>query len=479
LFVSQGSGEDRPVVFLLHYLGGSAREWEPVVELLDGLRCVAIDLPGFGEASQRIGYSVAEMADFVAEKIRREAPRRWFVAGHSMGAKIAAVLARSSEDGSRSPAGLEGLILLAGSPPGPEPMDEGQRRTMRGWFARGPVENRADAQLYVSNNSSNDLRTEFGERAVADVLRANRAAWVAWLDSGSREDWALRVGVLQTPTLVIAGGEDENLGPAAQHDLMLPHFAHVRLVTLPGAKHLLPLERPHDVARLIADHVASIETERARSKLRAAAYRELIASNRVSSVTRQALLARDKPDDPAYEPAAFDAQAFTILRAVLDRVVPQVASERIDIAARIDQQLNVGTGDGWRFANLPPDAEACRAGLYTLSEEALREHGRDFHEIDGWQQDEMLTRITAGRLGSTGEDSTPPARLTAKQMRAWFEDLRADAVKAYMGHPATLARMGYSGIAYGGDGEPKSGFVRIGIGEREAWEPVCAADLPQ
>jgi hypothetical protein len=62
-------------------------------------------------------------------------------------------------------------------------------------------------------------------------------------------------------------------------------------------------------------------------------------------------------------------------------------------------------------------------------------------------------------------------------MRSWFEDLRADAVKTYMGHPKTLARMGYSGIANGGDGEPKSGFVRVGIGEREAWEPIASADV--
>ncbi len=37
-------------------------------------------------------------------------------------------------------------------------------------------------------------------------------------------------------------------------------------------------------------------------------------------------------------------------------------------------------------------------------------------------------------------------------MRLWFEDVRAQAARLYVAHPATLARMGYSGIGYGGDG---------------------------
>jgi len=38
---------------------------------------------------------------------------------------------------------------------------------------------------------------------------------------------------LQTPTLVVAGANDADLGPDAQRRLMVPHFAYVRLVMLP------------------------------------------------------------------------------------------------------------------------------------------------------------------------------------------------------------------------------------------------------
>ena len=76
----------------------------------------------------------------------------------------------------------------------------------------------------------------------------------------------------------------------------------------------------------------------------------------------------------------------------------------------------------------------------------------------------MLERVAEGRSES--------GRLDSKQMRLWFEDTRSATVRLYVAHPRTLARMGYSGIGYGGDGKPKSGFVRVGANERETWEPL-------
>ncbi|MGT2487637.1 thioesterase II family protein [Methylobacterium oryzae CBMB20] len=86
------------VLFCLHFLGGSARSWERLARALDGtpLTCVPVDLPGFGDAADRPGYSVAAMADHVAEAVRARAPARFGFAGHSMGAKVALALARRS-----------------------------------------------------------------------------------------------------------------------------------------------------------------------------------------------------------------------------------------------------------------------------------------------------------------------------------------------------------------------------------------------
>jgi len=215
---------------------------------------------------------------------------------------------------------------------------------------------------------------------------------------------------------------------------------------LPDAKHLLPLEQPAAVAALIASAATGIVPNRPALPPIGAAYRALIGSARVSARTRAALLDRAGPVSGA--PAALPARAYAVLVAVLDRVVPQ-GEAPIDLAARIDAQLAAGTGDGWRFDALPPDLTAYTDALETLDDQG-------FLDMDGAGQDRLLQHAATGPL----------------PMQRWFEELRGDAAKAYVAHPATMARLGYSGIAYGGDTDRLSGFQALGIGAREPWEPA-------
>lgn len=429
--------------------------------------CVAIDLPGFGEAAAVPGYDVAAMVDHVAAQVRAAAPARWFVAGHSMGAKVALALARRAEDGAAGLEGLAGLVLLAGSPPSPEPMAEDRRRAMIAWIGADDATRRAQAETFIANNVGAPLPDDLTTLAVADVLRTKPAAWRAWLTDGSREDWCARVGVLRSPALILGGSEDSDLGPGAQAALTAPHCAFAHLVTLDGAGHLLPLERPDAVADLIRAHVfAAAPSLPGRPEIDAG-YRALIASERVNGRLREALHDRGRPDDPAYRPAALDAVELAILRAVVDRVLPQPGDVRIDIAARIDARLASGAGDGWRFSALPPDPEAYRAALRSL-DAAAAAGGRRFLARDGDGQDALLRAIEAGTL----PDGTKAA-LDAWALRFWFEDLRADVVRIWLAHPAALARIGFSGIGAGGDGVPTSGFRAVGLDAREVWEPVA------
>ena len=183
-------------------------------------------------------------------------------------------------------------------------------------------------------------------------------------------------------------------------------------------------------------------------------YRALIDSSRVSEGTRCALQAREAPNDPAYQPMALSSEQLSILRAVIGRVLPQPEEARIDLAARLDAQLHAGQGDGWRFAKLPDDGRAYMQGLSVLEREARARHGQGFAELADHLQDELLARAARGDL-----DGAVSGLLNGAQMQLWFEDVRSDAVKLYVSHPATLARMGYSGIGYGGDGDIKPGSI--------------------
>ncbi|MBO1077675.1 alpha/beta hydrolase [Roseomonas haemaphysalidis] len=439
-------------LFCLPFLGGSAREWGAVAAALPAhIHCHPLDLPGFGDAAGQTGYGVAEMADHVAARIRDAAPAgRWLLAGHSMGAKVAAVLARRAVDGDPALRELAGVVTLAGSPPSPEPMAEERRQEMLGWFNGSAEQSATQAARFVDANAAR-LSPEARTLAERDVLRANPAAWRAWLAAGSREDWSGRIGTLPLPALILAGAEDADLGPDAQQRLMVPHYAKPTLRALPGVQHLLPLEAPEAVAEAIAGFAAAIASPAVPVP---PDYLALLRSPRTAGALRDGLLARTLPDDPA--PQALSPEAMDVLRAVLDRVVPQPGPARIDLAARIDAVLAAQGGDGWRFAALPPDAEAAALALRHLG--AL-----GFTAMDAVAQDALLRRCADGEL--------PPGPLDGAQMALWFGDLRAMAVKQYIGHPATLARMGYSGVASGGDGPRKSGFREFGMDVREAWEP--------
>lgn len=247
----------RPTLILLPFLAATGHQWAGVASRLgDVARCVTVDLPGFGDAHAATGFTVAEMADAVAAVVRAHAPRRWAVAGHSMGGKVAMALARRAEDGDAGLAGLERLILVAGSPPGPEPMEDATRADLLGRFSGDSATWPAEARRYVAGNVASPLDPAVLDRAATDVARMNPEAWTAWLERGSREDWAGRIGLLRTPALILAGDRDAALGPDAQRRATAPHLAVHRLEVLAGVGHLLPLERPDEVARLIAAFLA-------------------------------------------------------------------------------------------------------------------------------------------------------------------------------------------------------------------------------
>lgn len=142
----------------------------------------------------------------------------------------------------------------------------------------------------------------------------------------------------------------------------------------------------------------------------------LLNSAHVTEPTRRALLERL---DRRYERQFFDGAEFGRLRALAVRLVPHDPAE-IDLAGTVDHRLQSGVGDGWRYADAPPDGEAYRALLAALPE--------GFETLDGGAQDAAVPA-----LGS----SHPHA----------FEDLLAELTEAFMAHPLTQYRFNYAGFA--------------------------------
>lgn len=236
------SGNGEPPLLFLHYFGGSSRSWSEVVALLQpDFRCIAPDFRGFGGSGAASGpFCVAQNADDIAALTEELKLQNYWIIGHSMGGKIALALA------ARQPRGLEGLILLAPSPPSPEPMSEQARDTLL--ESHGKAEK---AREILESITANPLPAAILERAIEDNLRVSPQAWRAWLESGSREDVSAQMARVEVPVEVVAGEKDEDLGAEIQEREVVTRLKNARLQIVADCGHLLPLEAPAATAKII------------------------------------------------------------------------------------------------------------------------------------------------------------------------------------------------------------------------------------
>lgn len=228
----------------LHYWAGAGREFAVLRALLPShAELLAPDLPGFGQQSAPAGfdYSVGAYADWIAAYIQQHALTDFTLVGHSMGGKIALVLA------ARRPIGLRRLVLLSPSPPTPEPMTDDDRTAALVAFGK-PEE----AEKTFRKITRQPLPEALRANVVADNLRSTRPAWNAWLDQGSREDISALMPQLVVPCHLLVGAHDLAITPATQRRYTLPHLpSGTPCTVVPDAGHLLPLETPAAVAVLL------------------------------------------------------------------------------------------------------------------------------------------------------------------------------------------------------------------------------------
>jgi pimeloyl-ACP methyl ester carboxylesterase len=440
-----------PTLLFLHALGASAGEWNKVCDHLPTRSCVALDLPGFGAAADAGYADVATMADWLADEIRARAPTSCILVGHSMGGKIATLVAARAAAGEVGLSGVLGVVLVAASPPCPEPMDEARRAEMIGWFADGPP-TRDAAATFIDANSATPLPGSLRDAAIEDVCRTSREAWLGWLERGSREDWRADAGRIAIPALVVAGAEDGDLGEDAQRQLNMPHYIAAELHVVAGAAHLIPYEQPAALAALIEGHAARVA-----AAALPADFARLLGSERVSRRTRATMLDRMRPPVSS---TFWTGDEHGTVAALVVQILPDCGAHDA-LAERILAGVAEGPGDGWRFAALPPDREAWRRGLATLNGAS-----GGFAALAPQNRNRLLDQVAAGDVGSVDDDCL----LSPDQMALWFEDVRAETVRVWISLPATMAAIGYDGFAVGGDGPRKQGYVRTGADDPEAWQ---------
>lgn len=231
---------DRPRLVLVHGTRMDGRQWDPYVPLLPGVEVVAPDLPGHG---RRVGepFTLEGAVRTVAEAVDGAGERRVVLAGHSLGGYMATVYAAGHP-------GVLGELVLVGATADPAGPLTAVYRGFAGLVGRSDPERMARA--------TNRMVRWLGARGdIADALPGGEAyaalpaAWQVVMDECG-PDLLRRV---DCPVVLVNGQLD-------QMRLHVRRFAtaaagEARVVTVPGATHLLPLTHPDRLAQILREVV--------------------------------------------------------------------------------------------------------------------------------------------------------------------------------------------------------------------------------
>jgi pimeloyl-ACP methyl ester carboxylesterase len=234
----EGKGE--PSLLFLHYWGGSSCTWDPVINSLKtDFRCVAYDHRGWGESDKpKTGYSVHDLANDAEDLIQTLGLTRYVLIGHSMGGKVAQLLA------AKRPGGLEALILVAPAPPTPMNVPEAQRKQMIQAY-----QHREAVEFLIQNVlTAVPLPDQIRQQIIEDTLKGGMAAKHAWPEKGMVEDISGAVPDISVPTLVLAGENDQVEKIDSLERALVPNIPTARMTVIPETGHLSPLEVPERIA---------------------------------------------------------------------------------------------------------------------------------------------------------------------------------------------------------------------------------------
>jgi 3-oxoadipate enol-lactonase len=239
--------EDAPPVVLSNSLGATLDMWDPQHDALaKRFRVIRYDTRGHGGSETPPGpYSIEDLGNDVVDLLDHLHIERAHFVGLSLGGMTGMWLAANR------PERIDRLVLLCTSAKlGPPEMWADRAKTVREqgtgaivdttlerWFTEG-YRNRFDVSA---------IRAMF--ESIDDEGYANCCAAIQTMDlTGS-------LATITAPTLVIAGAQDPSTPPAEHAQRIVEAIPNARLEVLDPGAHLINVEQPETVTRLIIEHL--------------------------------------------------------------------------------------------------------------------------------------------------------------------------------------------------------------------------------
>ena len=261
-YVEKGKGQ--PVVFI-HGLGGNLSHWTKAVKKLSTTyKCIAVDLPGYGYSDKKFSTNDKDQlqfyADMLTEFIQKKNLKKIVVAGHSMGAQIAMILAI------QQPALISKIVLV--SPAGLESFTSNEAQLMIGATPASYFEKQEESAIRSSFKQNFYELPQDAENLIQDRLRLKTCndftlyteavsnGIKGMLNHPVKSDW----NEIKQPVLIIYGQNDALIPnkifhPALTLDSLLKEavtaMPQARQVLIANAGHMVQFEKPVETSNAI------------------------------------------------------------------------------------------------------------------------------------------------------------------------------------------------------------------------------------
>lgn len=237
----------RPTVVLLHGVGLSGSIWEPVAELLEGDHDVITpDLPGHGAAGPvPDGTTLADLAAGIVDRI----PAGAHVVGFSLGALVAQHVAIHRPE---LVATLTSVSSVCRRTPGEQ---EAVLTRLAAAEADFPASVAASLERWYSGTT---VDAEWRARTESVLLANDLASFLACYRVFATADAevAPELSRIAVPALALTGAED----PGSTLDMarrLADAMPDCRAVVVPGARHMLPVERPQELVDCLTTFIGT------------------------------------------------------------------------------------------------------------------------------------------------------------------------------------------------------------------------------
>jgi YbgC/YbaW family acyl-CoA thioester hydrolase len=244
-----------PAVLFIHGFPFDHSVWEHPLAHLEGWMRIAPDLRGMGQSdAPDLGYSMATYAEDLLALLTTLGVDRVVLCGLSMGGYIVFEMLRAARERVR------GVVLLNTRAEADSAESRKARDASAAKVREGGAEAIADDMLpRLLAGSTADREPLLPER-VRRMMAATPVAGVLGA-LGAMRDRADSFPLLPTlaglPALIAAGGEDR-LTPPERARAMADALPGARMVVVPEAGHLTPLEQPERTTELLAGFLGSL-----------------------------------------------------------------------------------------------------------------------------------------------------------------------------------------------------------------------------